>query len=70
MNQEGVFFMDMKPNNEIKSNSNNKPNTEAPSTNRDALMKKTEAISKAKNKLKKESSKKEKKGFWNKLFGK
>lgn len=64
MNQEGVFFMDMKPNNQVKSNSNNKPNAEVPLTNTDAPAKKKEDSSKT------EKSKEVKKGFWRKLLGK
>ncbi|MFK7770708.1 MAG: hypothetical protein AB8F94_01160 [Saprospiraceae bacterium] len=51
MNQEGIFFMDMKP------------NTEAAST-------KVVTPSKVENTSKEAKPKEEKKGFWNKLFGK
>ena len=61
MNQEGLFFLDMKPNNE--SNSANVQKAENP-------VKKTEQISKPVNKPQSEKSNEKKKGFWNKLFGK
>lgn len=62
MNQEGVFFMDMTP--------NNQSNVEVPLKNTDAPAKKMEDISKTENKPKMEKSKEGKKGFWRKLLGK
>lgn len=64
MNQEGVFFMDMKPNNQVKPNANNKSNVKVPLKNTDAPAKKKEDSSKT------EKSKEGKKGFWRKLLGK
>jgi hypothetical protein len=58
MNQNGIFFLDMKPNNDTKSNSGKIPTQKADET--------PEPI----NNPEMEKPEEKKKGFWNTLFGK
>jgi hypothetical protein len=63
MNQEGVFFLEMKPISETKTNSDNMQLAEESTP-------KYDEISKPINNPKTEKSKEKKKGFWDKLLGK
>ena len=69
MSQDGLFFLDMKPNNPVQGISNPEANPKIHSKQADIPEKRIKNIPQVEEKPKKEKSKEEKKGFWSKLFG-